>query len=45
VQDKKHGNKDLVQKMLEVSGRRWHVKVIIIGFEVLLAVLMKIQFF
>jgi hypothetical protein len=22
VQDKRHGNKDIVQKMLEVSGRR-----------------------
>jgi hypothetical protein len=35
VQDKKHVNKDIVQKMLEVSGRRWHVNIIIItGFEV-----------
>lgn len=35
VQDKKHGNKNIVQKMVEVSGRRWHVNIIIItGSEV-----------
>jgi len=45
VQDKKHGNKNIVQKMLEVSGGRWHVNIIIItGFEVQSALLMKIQF-
>jgi hypothetical protein len=45
VQDKKHGNKNIVQKMHEVSGGRWHVNIIIIArFEVRSALLMKSQF-
>jgi hypothetical protein len=45
VQDKKCGNKDIVQKMLEVSGGGWHANIIIIitGFEIWSA-LDKIQF-
>ena len=45
VQGKKHGNKNIVQKMFEVSRGRWHVNIIIItGFEVQSALLMKIHF-